>query len=118
MANGQSDLERAQTINSLYRKAMSLSNEAQALDAAGPHQPNPALFQQRSAAARQEAYYCSAKAQALTAGNNFTYPGQATIQQVALDCQTLEQAIATSAGWAAVIAAGDTLIHTMPSTSI
>jgi hypothetical protein len=112
------DLQRAQTINALYRKSTSLSHEAQALDAAGPHQPNPALFQTKSAASRQEAYYCSGKAAALTAGGQYHYPGPQVIQQVADDCQALEQAIATSAGWTTVIAAGDALIKTMPASTV
>lgn len=118
MPNGTSALQLAQTINGLYRKANDLADESQVLEAAGPHSTDPALFQQKASAARQEAYYCSAKAHALQAGSAYTYPGTAVLQQLAKDCQILENAIATSAEWIAVIAAGDTLIKSMPANSV
>jgi hypothetical protein len=112
------DPKLAWTINALFRKANDLVNEAQMLFAAMPHQPDPPLFQAEGAAAQQEGYYCSAKAHALLAGGQYTYPGDAVIQQVAANCQTLEKAIATSAGWTQVIAAGKALIQSMPANSV
>jgi hypothetical protein len=111
-------LQTAQTINALYRKAADLANEAQLLAIVAPHSGNPALFHAKGAIARQEAYACSARAAAIQASAVFTYPGPAVLTQLAQDCHALETAIAASNAWTAIVAAGDKLVQSMPASSV
>src|SRR5271155_101761 len=89
-------------ISNLYRKASDLFHFAGMLLAAGQNQSDAIL-------AQQEAYNCSNRAHGLQAGSAYSSPSAATLNQLATDCTPLEQAIATSAGWAALIAAAATL---------
>ena len=106
------------TVNSLMRKANDLGNSAKVLSAAGPHQSNPALFLAEATADQQEAFNCSARAHALMAGGAYSYPGDAVLTQLASDCQTLEQDIATSAAWATLIADAASVRQSMPASIV
>lgn len=109
---------RARTVQALFRKTSALNQVAQALGAAGPDSNDPALFQSKAAAARREAYACSARAHAIQDDGAFDFPGEAVLQQVVEEVAAVENAIAISAPWVAVIAASDQLMATMPASSV
>jgi hypothetical protein len=98
-------------IGALYRKASDLFHFAGMLLAAGQDQSDAIL-------AQQEAYNCSNRAQALQAGSAYSSPSAATLAALATACDTLEQAIKTSADWATLIAAAAALRQSMPAGTV
>lgn len=108
------------TVNCLMRKANDLAKSAAMLFAAAPHSPDPVGFSAAAGIAKQEAAACSAKAHALMAVPlaKYKFPGDTTLKMLTADCVALEQAIATSAGWTALIAAGNALVKTMPASTV
>lgn len=111
MTGAPPDPNLSWSINSLYRKAADLFHYAGMLLAAGHNQAEAIL-------AQQEAFNCSNRAHALQAGSAYTFPGPAILNQLAADCVTLEQAIATSADWATLIAAAAKLRQSMPASTV
>jgi hypothetical protein len=118
MAGAPPDPNLLWTITSLYRKAADLTNAAGMLVAGGPHSPNPALTQAEATRDQQEAFNCSNRAHALQTVSAYTFPGPAILNQLAADCTALEQAIATSADWAALIAAAAKVRQSMPANTV
>ncbi len=106
------------TIFALYRKSIILHRYAGMASAAGPHTPNPASTLGSATAAQQEANNSYNKAEALKTASAYTFPGTATLTQLATDCAMVDNAIKTSAAWATLITNADTLVKSMPASSV
>jgi hypothetical protein len=68
--------------------------------------------------AEQEAQDCSDRADALEAGATFNFPSDATLQQLARDCDALQKAIEASAAVTQLVNAADTVRKSLPANSV